>query len=180
MQSKIMAHQAIEILDSSAKTSIRLQKSHYTWSSADGRDVEADGPTVVALIMSRVNPHYKIDMFEEIKQLKQITLSSCSNDVTAFLDKIKAKKLLIDQKDATAYTEDAFVRDLFGQFKSAPVEEFSLKSKRLETLWLVGKETIVPESFMDEAEALFINLKENGHWTSLYNPKDKLLLSPLK
>ena len=54
MQSKIMAHQAIEILDSSAKTSIRLQKSHYTWSSADGRDVEADGPTVVALIMSRV------------------------------------------------------------------------------------------------------------------------------
>ena len=175
MQSKIMAHQAMEILDSSAKTSIRLQKSHYTWSSADGRDVEADGPTVVALIMSRVNPHYKIDMFEEIKQLKQITLSSCSNDVTAFLDKIKAKKLLIDQKDATAYTEDAFVRDLFGQFKSAPVEEFSLKYKRLETLWLVGKETIVPESFMDEAEALFINLKGNGHWTSSYNPKDQII-----
>ena len=82
---------------------------------------------------------------------------------------------MIDQKDASAYTQDAFIRDLLGQFKSAPVEEFSLEYKRLETLWLIGKETIEPESFMDEAEALFINLKGNGHWTNAYNPKDQII-----
>jgi hypothetical protein len=45
-------------------------------------------------------------------------------DVQLFFDAIKFLKLHIDQKDPSAYTEDAFIRDIFLQLKqeSLPAE----------------------------------------------------------
>jgi hypothetical protein len=58
------------------------------------------------------------------------------NDIHLFLDAIKRIKLQIDQKDATAYIDDSFVRDLFLQLKddSLPLD-FKHEFTSLECCW---------------------------------------------
>jgi hypothetical protein len=104
-------------------------------------------------------------MFTEIAKAKKLSISQHDNDVQLYFDAIKFLKLQIDQKDPTAYTEDAFIRDLFLQLKhdSLPAE-FRLEFARQETRWLMNKSPITSQELMDDASAYFINLKNTGAW----------------
>jgi hypothetical protein len=63
-------------------------------------------------------------MYSEITKVKKLTIAQYDNDVQLFFDSIKFSKLQIDQKDPTAYTEDAFIQDIVLQLKqdSLPAE----------------------------------------------------------
>jgi hypothetical protein len=83
-----------------------------------------DGLTILPLILARIWPNFKVDMYTEITKVKKLTIPQYDNDVQLFFDAIKFLKLHIDQKDPTAYTEDAFIWDIFLQLKqdSLPAE----------------------------------------------------------
>ena len=66
MHDKFMAHQIMSILDKSVVCVVLLCKANYTWMSADGCDVEVCGLVLCAIIMARVKPHYKVDMYTKI------------------------------------------------------------------------------------------------------------------
>ena len=134
-----------------------------------------DGLTVLAVIYSRVRPHYKIDMFSEIEKVKKIALSQFGNDVAQYFDAVKNQKILIDQKDPMAYTDEAFVRDIFKQLRQAPVESFKLEYERTETQWLMGKVVIDSASLMDEATLYYTNLKEAGDWKAEHGDKEQII-----
>ena len=99
----------MSLLDDKACRSIELLKEFYTWKSADGQDEEQDGATIFAIIMSWIKPHYKVDMFQEIKDLKEVTLKQFNNNLVDYFDKIQEGKISIDEKDPQAYSDDAFV-----------------------------------------------------------------------
>ena len=63
-------------------------------------------------------------MYAEITKAKKLTISQYDKYVQLYFDAITFSKLQIDQKDPTAYTEDAFIRDIFLQLKyeSLPVK----------------------------------------------------------
>ncbi len=52
-------------------------------------------------------------MIMEITKAKKLSISQYDNDVQLYFDAITFLKLQIDQKDLTAYTEDAIIRDIF-------------------------------------------------------------------
>ena len=163
MHSKFLAHHILELLTDSGRQAIEQQSALFTWSS--GRDFEIDGLTVLALVLARIRPNFKVDMFTEIAKAKKLSISQYDNDVQLYFDAIKFLKLQIDQKDSTAYTEDAFIRDLFCQLKhdSLPAE-FRLEFSRQETRWLMNKSNVTSQELMDDASAYFINLKNTGAW----------------
>jgi len=68
-----------------------------------------DGLTLLAIILARIQPNFKVDMYSEITKVKKLTIAQYNNDVQLFFGAIKFNKLHIDQKDPTAYTEDAFI-----------------------------------------------------------------------
>jgi hypothetical protein len=109
MHSKILGHQVMESLAPSARQAIEHHASLFTWITQNGREEEVDRLTVIALILSRIQPNFKAGMYSEITKVKQLTFSQHDNDVQLFFDAIKFHKLPIDQKDPTAYTEDAFI-----------------------------------------------------------------------
>ena len=76
-----------------------------------------DGLTLVALILRCLRPHHKVDMYAEIRKAKKLTVAQFDNDIHLFFNAMKSIKLQIDQKDASAYTDDAFEQDLFLQLK---------------------------------------------------------------
>jgi hypothetical protein len=53
--------------------------------------------------------------------LKKITIAQYDNIVHLYFDAIMSKKLGIDMKDSTAYTDDSFVQDIFQQLKHEPL-----------------------------------------------------------
>ncbi len=68
---------------------------------------------ILALILARICYSFKVDMYTEITKVKKLTIAQYDNDVQLFFDAIKFLKLHNDLKDPTAYTEDAFIRDIF-------------------------------------------------------------------
>jgi hypothetical protein len=124
MHYKFLGRQIMELLTYSAHQTIEQHSYFYTWVSQNRHKEEVDGLTILALILAHICPNFKVDMYSEITKIKMLTIAQYNNDVELFFDAIKFLKHHIDQKDPTAYTEDAFIRDIFLQPKqdSLPVE----------------------------------------------------------
>jgi hypothetical protein len=124
MHSKFLGHQIMELLTDSACQAIKQHSNLYTWVSQNGREEEVDGLTLLALILAPIFPNFKVNMYTKITKVKKLTIAQHDNDGQLFFDAIKYLKLHIDQKDLTAYTEDAFIWDIFIQLKqdSLPAE----------------------------------------------------------
>jgi len=165
MHSKILAHQLLELLTESACQAIEQQSALFTWTSGNRHEEEFNGLTILALVIARIRPNFKVDMFMEITKAKKLSISQYDNDVQLYFDAITFLKLQIDQKDPTAYTEDAFLRDIFLQLKNESLPaEFRLEFARQETRWLMNKSVVTSQELMDDAGAYFINLKNTGAW----------------
>ena len=164
--SKILAHQTLALLTDEARQVIEQQSDLYTWKDPTNvEDDEMDGLTIVALILRRLRPHHKVDMYAEIGKAKKLTVAQFDNDIHLFFDAMKTIKLQIDQKDSMAYTDDAFVRDIFLQLKdeSLPLD-FRHEFTSLERRWQMDKEIVTPQSLMDDAGTYYTNLVGSGSW----------------
>ncbi len=94
---------------------------------------------------------------------KKLSVAQFGSDIHLFFDAMKSIKLHIDQKDSAAYTNDAFVRDLFLQLKdeSLPLN-FKHEFTSLERCWQMDKEIVTPQSLMDDAVMYYTNLVGSG------------------
>jgi hypothetical protein len=117
LHSKILAHQILSMLTDDARQVIERQLDKFTWSDLAGLDEEMDGMTIVALVLRCLCPHHKVDVYAKIGNVKGLTLAQYDNDIHLYCNAINSKKLAIDMKDPTAYTDDCLVRDLFQAFK---------------------------------------------------------------
>jgi hypothetical protein len=94
----------------------------------DERDTGYDEATPVAMILPGIKPHYHVDMWVEMKKIKDLTLKQSGNDPEKDLAKMKPKKPLIDNKDPAAYTDLAYVQGIFGQLDTVPVNAYALST----------------------------------------------------
>jgi hypothetical protein len=105
-------------------------------------------------------------MYADIGKIKKLTVAQFDNDVHLFFDTMKSIKLQIDQKDPMAYTDDAFVRDIFLQLKDeALLLKFKNEFTSLEWHWQMDKEIVTSQSLMDKAGTYFTNLVASGSWS---------------
>jgi hypothetical protein len=117
MRSKFLGHQIMELLTDSARQAIEQHANQYTWISQNERKEEVNGLTILALILGRICPNFKANIYSEITKLKKLSIAQYNQDVQLFFNAIKFYKLHTNQKDPTAYSEDAFIRDIFLQLK---------------------------------------------------------------
>jgi hypothetical protein len=163
MHSKFLAHHLLELISNSARQVIEHNNELYTWSTVDGNEEETDGMTILAMILGRIRPNFKVDMYAEIGKVKKLTIAQHDNDVQLYFDAVKFIKLQIDQKDPTAYTEDSFIRDIFLQLKHESLpSDFRLEFACQETCWMMNKLRVTLQSLIDDALAYYVNLKNTG------------------
>jgi hypothetical protein len=171
----------MELLTPSARQAIEQHTNLYTWVSQNGREEEVDGLTILAMILGCIWPNFKVDMYSEITKVKKLTIAQYDKDVQLFFDAIKFSKLHIDQKDLTAYTEDAFIQDIFLQLKQASLHaEFWLKFGCQETQRVMNKAKITPALLMDDAPAYFVNLKNTSNWRSEMSRNTQIIALTMK
>ena len=83
-----------------------------------------------------------------MKKIKDLTLKQPGNNPVKVkdLDEMNLKKLLIDEKDSKAYSNNSYVKDIFAQLMLAPVDSSALKYEQIHTCWLRGKEVVTSNS----------------------------------
>ncbi len=95
-------------------------------------------------------------MYSEIGAVKQMTIAQYDNDINLFFDSVKSVKLQIDSKDPNAYTDEAFVRDIFVQLKNELLpHDFKSEFTSLERRWQMDKEIVTSQSLMDDASTYY-------------------------
>jgi hypothetical protein len=104
-------------------------------------------------------------MYAEITKVKKLTIAQHDNNVQLYFDAVQFLELQIDQKDPTAYTEDAYICDIFLQLKNDSLPaEFKLEFARQETCWMMNKSNTTSQILIDDASAYYVNLKNTGAW----------------
>jgi hypothetical protein len=142
----------------------------------DGKEEEMDGLTILAIVLNRIRPHYKVDMYLEIDKLKKETLEQYDNNVDLYFNSVRYHKLQIDQKNPAAYTDDQFVRDIFKQLKGEQLPSaFRLEFERAEVKWLMNRENYTAESLMTESSLFCLNLKSSGGWKIETNTHQQII-----
>ena len=158
------------MLSDDACNVIARQIKEYAWTDADGIDKEMDGMTILALILWRLRPHYKVDMYSKIGAVKQMTIAQYDNDINLFFDSIKSIKLQINSKELMAYTDQAFVRDIFVQLKNELLpHDFTSEFTSLKRRWQMDKEIVASQSLVDDASTYYTNMVASGSWKSEVN-----------
>ncbi len=76
----------------------------------------------------------------------------------------------------TAYTEDAYICDIFLQLKndSLPVE-LKLEFDCQESRWMMNKSNVTSQILIDNASAYYVNLKNTGAWKVELSKKLQLI-----
>jgi hypothetical protein len=162
---KIMASQIFALLSNDAQKVIERQSDEYTWKDPNGVDEEMDGMTIAAIVLWHLCPHHKVDMYSEIGAVKGMMIAQFDNDIDLFFDAIKSSKLQIDSNDWLAYTDDAFVCDIFAQLKNEMLpHNFKTESTSLERQWQMDKENVSSQLLMDDASTYYTNLVASGYW----------------
>lgn len=180
LQSKILAYQVMQLFDEDGQRTLEIEKDLFTWTSADGRETERDGTSLVALILSRIKPHFHVDMWAEMKKIKELTMKQYGNNPVKYLDEMKLKKLLIDEKDANAYSDNSYVKDIFAQLMLAPVDSYALEYEQMHTRWLRGKEVVTSNSLRREAIVHYTQLYNDDKWLGKHNAKDQVVILTTK
>ena len=63
-----------------ARQAIEQKSSLYTWVTADKKEREVDGLTILALILTCICPNFKVDLYAEITNVKKITIAQYDYD----------------------------------------------------------------------------------------------------
>jgi hypothetical protein len=107
--------------------------------------------TITAIILQCLRPHHKVHMYPEIEKVKKMTIAQYDNNINIYFDTIKSLKLQIDSEDEMAYTNDAFVCDIFAQLKNEMLpSDFKQEFPSLERHWQMDKEIVSSLSLMDD------------------------------
>ncbi len=84
MHSKFLGHHLLKLLSNSARQAIK-KSDIYMWSTLDGIDEEFDGMTLLALILGRIHPNFKVDIYTEIGKVKKLTIAHMTMTFSCFL-----------------------------------------------------------------------------------------------
>ena len=97
----------MELLSTLAHQAVEQLKVLYTWTTPDGKEEEIYGLTIlIAIILNQIRPHYKVDMYLKVDKLKKENLPQYESNIDLFYDSICYHKLMINQKNPSAYTDE--------------------------------------------------------------------------
>ena len=180
MHSKFLAHHSYQLMDEKGRKYLKLKKKEYTFVSVDGRDTEHDGLTVLALLLSRMKPHYMVDLHKEVAKCKALTLRQYGNNLPNYLDAVESLKNKIEFKKEGYYAEDAFIKDLFAQLKTSPVDSFNTYFTNMESEWTHGEIMLTPEQLIVKATSRYTQLDGEGKWVGAISQNEQVVLLTTK
>ena len=87
--STMMPHHALLFLTYAAKQSIKTHVTTYDHYNPDTGETDYKGPTILSIIFQTMRPNVRVNIFNEFGTMKDVTLTSCDNNVVEWIFKME-------------------------------------------------------------------------------------------
>ena len=133
---------------------------------------EASGRTMpcglikLKLALELVNPNLVVDYSLKEKELENLTLASCDEDVHVYLTSIQEKRNEISSNlpGKEEYPVNRFVTSMFAQLEKSTCDEFLKDVRDSKSKWIKNRETFNVTEEIKGLIKLFVNYRAGGTW----------------
>ena len=135
-RSIMMANHALQSLTPAARMAIKTGEEWYEWYNDDTGETAQDGLTVITLILQKMRPDVRINVFNELARIKTIALAQHSNSIVEWTTAMEQSRISIALKCPGAYPDDQYIMDLFKGALEAKCKTFVSKVQSMKQSWL--------------------------------------------
>ena len=108
-----MAHHDLLFLTDESKQVINIHvKTYENYNTYNGKTAY-DVPTILSIIFQTMRPNVRVNIFNKIGTMKDVTLSSCNNNIFEWVSKMEMKRINIEIKIPGDYDDDQFLLDVY-------------------------------------------------------------------
>ena len=101
------------LLTDAEKRSIKTHVTTYDNYNPDTGETAYDGPTILFIIFQTMLPNGRVDVFNKIGSMKDVTLEICNNKFVECISKMTMKRINIELKIPGAYDDDQFLVKIY-------------------------------------------------------------------
>ena len=101
-----LAHHCFSLLGAFGSM-IKVHRDEYTWYDSETGDTIHDGLTVLYFCLQHLRPHVRINVFNEIKKIKDLKPKNFNNDVSKWLTAMDATHIAINHKNSECIQSDS-------------------------------------------------------------------------
>jgi len=124
-----LGHHCLTLLTIEVRAMIMVRKQMmYTWYDPESGETIKDGLIILFLILQKIRPNVRINVFNEISKLKELKPKQFNFNIVQWLSELKAKRLSIELKIPGAYHNNQFIMDIFVGVQETPCK--SLRENR--------------------------------------------------
>ena len=110
---RMMAHHDLLFLTDESKQVINIHvKTYENYNTYNGKTAY-DVPTILSIIFQTMRPNVRVNIFNKIGTMKDVTLSSCNNNIFEWVSKMEMKRINIEIKIPGDYDDDQFLLDVY-------------------------------------------------------------------
>ena len=175
VRSMMIAKRIEASLDSVSKKSLFLDKKKFQWTEGNGT-INNDGPTMLFLIMTKINPSVRVGISTLKMNLMTATLPKFEHSVPALIDYMVAQ--MNDITDMQATHED-FTLNLFTALATTNNDEFrtfiATEKNTWETNALLEDDRVTADFLIQKVNMKFNNMSKANQWKKTEDPSSKVI-----
>ena len=164
-------------LDKESLKSLMLEKKHFQWKDVTG-SINNDGPTMLYLLLSKINPSVRVGISTLKTNLASATLPKFKHNVAELLDymKMQFNQIITDGGMHNDYT-----LNLFTALLTSNNDEILKFIGRLKDDWECGdgndNDLVTADFLQEKALTKFNNMVQAGLWKRSEDPSTKVFFA---
>ena len=171
VRSRMISKCLLKYIDPASKKSLETKKKQYEWlDQASGR-VELDGPTMLKIILDKINPSTQVGVMDLKLQLRKCKLSDFGNDVDVMTTHMVG---LRDEIVQDGHSHPDMEMDVLASLLTSTNKEFKMFVEQIKGNWEVGKDYSY-DTIIDEVVTKFNNLKKGNVWGQVDPLEQKII-----
>ena len=175
-RSRMLATHALKSLTPEAVKSLQTNQGVYEWYHPISGETAEDGLTVMAIILQKMRPNVKINVFNEISKIKRLDLSAHGGNITAWSSAMEAKRATIELKIPGAYDDDQFMMDILQGALQAKCKTFVSQVQSMKQRWLLGNpDNLTKDTLVSNLVQYYSNMVEDGTWKKEFEETDQII-----
>jgi hypothetical protein len=171
-----LAYQLLQMVDTNSKDQIINNRDQFTWTDPDSGETVKDGMTVLFLMLQYLRPNIRINIFNELKAIKDLHPKDFGYNVSDWLSSMESKRLSIALKSSTMYPDDIFINDIFDSAEKVPCTPFVAEISRIKNSWNLGElNNLTRETAVSKVRMLYINMEGDGTFKTSLQKNDQII-----
>ena len=174
-----LAHHVIELIIVNDRDMINVEEASFLWIDSISGDIVKDGLTIAHLIFSKLRPNVRIDIYKELKLLKEKTLpKDVDYDMIKWLATMQRKRNQLNAKSRDAYPIDDWINDVLTTARDVPNKKYADKIESIKQDWDLDEIILTETDLVRKLDKLYNNNKDS--WKLELQKTDQIVILTTK